>query len=200
MTKPLIHLILERPDGHRSEAVVQGTTVTSDMLDSAEDLFHTLMKGERPVIKNLYDLVAWAFNTTRENAKERITAAAYGMSAQKIAQQNRIPLQGVMSAQKIAQQNRIPMQDALVAELARDVSGHDRRRIADGDRALALLEPKNDVEIRAQLEIIHNGMLALQSLDDLGEEGNRRANDNFRELERRYDALKARLESAKKTR
>ena len=50
------------------------------MIDSAEDLVHTIVTGERPIIKNLYDLVAKAFGTTREEAKERIMAAAYGMS------------------------------------------------------------------------------------------------------------------------
>jgi hypothetical protein len=166
--KPYIHLVLQRPDGHRSETKIEGAPVTSDMLDSAEDLFHTLTTGERPIIKNLYDLVARAFGTTREDAKERITAAAYGMSAQKIEQ-------------------RSP-----------PVTQRDQRRIADGDRALTLPDPQNSDEIREQLAVIHDGMLALQSLDDLGEEGNRRANENFHALKKRYDALQARLEGAKR--
>ena len=29
--------------------------VTSAMIDSAEDLLHTLTTGERPLLKNLYD-------------------------------------------------------------------------------------------------------------------------------------------------
>jgi hypothetical protein len=74
-------------------------------------------------------------------------------------------------------------------------SAIDRRRLADGDRALALPAPKNRAELREQLPIIHDGMLALQSLDDLGEEGNRRAHENFSKLEKRYDYLKARLEA-----
>jgi len=169
--KTRIYLSVERPDGRSSEAEIEGDPVTSDMLDSAEDLLHTLTTGERPVIKNLYDLAARAFGTTREDAKERITAAAYGMSAQKIAQ-------------------RSPS--------TANATPRDRRRIADGDRALALPEPQSIAEIREQLTVIHNGMLALQSLDDLGEEGNRQAHENFRELERRYAALQARLGSAKK--
>jgi hypothetical protein len=160
--KPRIRLVLDRPDGHRSEAEIEGAPVTKDMLDSAEDLLHTLTTGERPIIKNLYDLVARAFNTTREDAKTRISAAAFGMSPSRIEEQSR-------------------------------VSPHDRRRLADGDRALALPTPHSIDEIREQLEIINTGMLALQSLDDLGEEGNRRAAENLRELEKRYDALKARL-------
>jgi hypothetical protein len=160
--KPSIRLFIERPNGHRSEVEIEGAPVTSAMLDSAEDLLHTLTTGERPIITNLYDLVALAFGTTHEEAKTRIAAASYGMSSQKVEQQSHM-------------------------------RPHDRRRIADGDRALALPTPMNNDEIREQLEIIHTGMLALQSLDDLGEEGNRRAGENLRELEKRYDALQARI-------
>lgn len=167
-SRPQIHLVIERADGRRSEAEISGTPVTSDMLDAAEDLLHTLTTGERPVIKNLYDLAARAFGTTREDAKERITAAAYGMTSPKIEQRGRI-------------------------------TAHDRRRLADGDRALALPTPLSVDEIRWQLEVIHTDMLvlALQSLDDLGEEDNRRAHENLAELERRYEALTARLGNTK---
>lgn len=166
-TKTRIQLVFERHDGHRSEAEIAGEKVTSDMRDAAEDLLHTLTTGERPAIGNLYDLVAQAFNTTREDAKTRITAAAFGMSPLKIDGQSRI-------------------------------SVHDRRRIADGDRALALPTPQSADEIREQLEVIHDGMLALQSLDDIGEDDNRRAEDNLRELSKRYDALKARLKDTRR--
>jgi len=88
--KPRIALVLVRTDGHRSDAEIEGAPVTSDMIDSAEDLLHTLTTGERPVIKNLYDLVAKAFGTTREDAKERITAAAYGMSKGTFDERNRL--------------------------------------------------------------------------------------------------------------
>lgn len=163
--KPLthrIHLLFDHPDGRQSKTEVEGAMVTSDMLDSAEDLLHTLTTGERPLLKNLYDVVARAFGTTREDAKERVTAAAYGMSSPKIEERQR-------------------------------VTAVDRRRIADGERALALPEPRSPDEIRAHLEIIDDGLRALQSLDDLGEEDNRRAHENFRELTKRHDALKARL-------
>jgi hypothetical protein len=162
MKIPLIQIVVERSDGRRSEAKIEGDAVTSAMLDSAEDLLHTLTTGERPIIKNLYDLAARAFGTTREDAKERITAATYGMSSLEIARRSR-------------------------------VTDRDRRRIADGDRALALPDPQSDDEIRAQLEILHDGICALQSLDDLGEEGNRRAHENLCELEKRYWERRARL-------
>lgn len=88
--KPHIRLLLQRPGGHRSEAEIEGAPVTIDMIDSAEDLLHTLTTGERPVIKNLYDLVARAFGTTREDAKERITAAAHGMTKEKFDERRRL--------------------------------------------------------------------------------------------------------------
>lgn len=75
---PQIRLVVERPDGRRSSIDVVGDSVTKDMLDSAEDLLHTVTTGERPIIKNLYELVAQAFGTTRDDAKERIIGAAYG--------------------------------------------------------------------------------------------------------------------------
>ena len=78
--KPRIHLVIERADGRRSE-IETGAQVTSDMLDSAEDLLHTLTTGERPIIKNLYDLCAQAFGTTREDAKLRLVASMYGAKA-----------------------------------------------------------------------------------------------------------------------
>jgi hypothetical protein len=77
---PRIHLVVERTDGSRSEleAVAQ---VTEDMLAVAEDLLVTLTTGNRPPLKGFYELCAKAFGTTREDAKERITAACYGMDA-----------------------------------------------------------------------------------------------------------------------
>jgi len=160
--KPRIYLVVDRADGRRSEAEIEGVSITSAMIDAAEDLLTTLTTGDRPVIKNLYDLAARAFGTTREDAKERITAATYGMSSLEIARISR-------------------------------VTDRDRRRIADGDRALALPDPQNDDEIHAQLEVLHDGICALQSLDDLGEEGNRLAHENLCELEKRYWERRARL-------
>ena len=78
-----IHLVVERDDGRRSE-IESGASVTPEMLDAAEDLLETLTTGERPPLKGLYDLCAKAFSTSRDDAKERIVAAAYGMSETKI--------------------------------------------------------------------------------------------------------------------
>jgi len=75
--KPHIHLIVERTDGRRSDIEIGGDPVTSDMLDVAEDLLHTLTTGERPPLKGLYELCAQAFGTTREDAKERLVGAIY---------------------------------------------------------------------------------------------------------------------------
>jgi len=76
--KTHIHLIVERPDGHRSVAEIIATPVTSAMLEAAEDLLHTLTTGERPPPKGLYELCALAFGTTRQDAKKRLLGAAYG--------------------------------------------------------------------------------------------------------------------------
>ena len=76
--KPRIHLVIEREDGRRSE-ITTGAQVTDDMLAVAEDLLHTLTTGDRPPLRGLYELCAKAFGTTREDAKERLFAAAYGM-------------------------------------------------------------------------------------------------------------------------
>ena len=77
--RPRIHLVVERADYRRSDAEIVGDSVTPAMHDAAEDLLHTLTTGERPPPKGLYDLCAMAFGTTREDAKERVLAAAYGM-------------------------------------------------------------------------------------------------------------------------
>ena len=81
--KPRIHLTVQREDGRISE-IESGDPVTPQMLDAAEDLLETLTTGERPPPKGLYDVCAKAFNTSRDDAKERIVAAAYGMSETRI--------------------------------------------------------------------------------------------------------------------
>ena len=78
-----IHLVVERPDGTRTEREVVAQ-VTEDMLAVAEDLLVTLTTGARPPLKGLYDLCARAFSTSRDDAKERILAASYDMSPAKI--------------------------------------------------------------------------------------------------------------------
>ena len=71
---------------------------------------------------------------------------------------------------------------------------HDKRRLADGDRAKGLAKPKTAKEIQQQLEFLSDGIRALPSLDDLGSpEANQRAWDDMLELQRRSDALKAAL-------
>lgn len=180
--KARIRLVVDRPNGLSSDVEIECSRVTPEMLDAAEDLLHTITTGERPVIKNLYDLVAHAFGTTREVAKDRLTAAAYSMSPEKIEQ--RWPREKTAEAFLGLAYGR-PRLTAL-----------DQRRLADGERALALPKPQSLDEIRTQLEVIHDGMLALQSLDDIGEEGNRRAHENFCTLEKRYEVLQARLLAA----
>jgi hypothetical protein len=73
-----VHLSLQRPDGRLSEITTALNGVTQDMLEAAEDLLQTLITGERPPPKGLYDLCASAFGMPRDEAKERLLAAAYG--------------------------------------------------------------------------------------------------------------------------
>lgn len=87
--KPRIHLVVERADGRCSE-IESGNRLTPDMLDAAEDLLHTLTTGERPIIQNFYELCAKAFGTTREDAKKRVLAAAYGMDKKTFDERNRL--------------------------------------------------------------------------------------------------------------
>ncbi len=71
----------------------------------------------------------------------------------------------------------------------------DQRRLRDGARALEVSsrEPETADEIRAQLEMVRDGIAALQSLDDLGEEANVRATRDQQELWKRYHALEQKL-------
>ena len=70
----------------------------------------------------------------------------------------------------------------------------DQRRLNDGIKAMALSEPKTLKEMRVQLLVVFDGMLALQSLDDLGSpEANQKAWDDMIELQRRYDTLIAKI-------
>ena len=75
---PRIYLVVERTDGKRSEHE-SCAQVTPDMLAVAEELLVTLTTGERPPLKGLYEVCALAFGTTREEAKDRLTAAFFGM-------------------------------------------------------------------------------------------------------------------------
>lgn len=75
----------------------------------------------------------------------------------------------------------------------------DQRRLRDGAAALeaSSREGKTADEIRRQIELIHDGIAALQSLDDLGPEANERAYQDERALWKRLKALEARLTQLK---
>lgn len=75
--KTRIRLSLQRPDGQRSE-ITRTFNVAPVMLEAAEDLLQTLTTGERPPPQGLYELCAAAFGMSRDEAKNRLTAAAYG--------------------------------------------------------------------------------------------------------------------------
>lgn len=70
----------------------------------------------------------------------------------------------------------------------------DQRRLRDGAKAQLLDEPKTAKEIRAQLDVLHDGIAALQSLDDLGsEEANDQAWNDMLALQRKAEVLRERL-------
>jgi hypothetical protein len=76
---------------------------------------------------------------------------------------------------------------------------HDKRRLADGAHAAGLAAPKTAKEIQQQLSILEDGILAMQSLDDLGSaEDNQRAWDDMLALQQRYKALKKVLKAMSK--
>lgn len=65
-----------------------------------------------------------------------------------------------------------------------------RRRLRDGWRALARPLPRTQEEARRYLVEVNDGLAALQSLDDLGEERNQQAQQDEDELLRRRNAVK----------
>ena len=62
----------------------------------------------------------------------------------------------------------------LSGVISRPLLPVEERRIADGVEAVKLPEPKTDEERKAQVEKLFDGARALQSLDDLGPEANKR--------------------------
>jgi len=73
-----------------------------------------------------------------------------------------------------------------------------RRRLVDGAKAMVLPEPKSTAEIREQIEIIADGIRALQSLDDLGKETNKQIMDDMAVLQKKYDRLNRQLKGRDK--
>lgn len=76
------------------------------------------------------------------------------------------------------------------------VSKIDQRRLRDGARALALPKPKTIgemiEEMERQLEVMRDGLAALQSLDDLGSsKANEKAWDDLLTLHKRYETIEA---------
>lgn len=81
-------------------------------------------------------------------------------------------------------------------------SARDRRRLNDGDEALGLGTnlPTNLRDLETVRGELHDGIVALQSLDDLGsDEDNQRAWNDMLELQKRYDRVDKRIKELKKT-
>lgn len=87
------------------------------------------------------------------------------------------------------------LQEVLSSGKAPVGSAVDQRRLRDGAYALDVSSrvPTTIIDARSQLEIVHAGLAALQSLDDLGEEANVQAERDQQELWKRYEALKQQL-------
>jgi hypothetical protein len=75
-------------------------------------------------------------------------------------------------------------------------TARDRERLKKGDAALALGDPQSNREVLQQLEVIHAGIAALQSLDDLGSTwANKRAQRNLDTLTEKYARLQRKAAS-----
>jgi hypothetical protein len=76
------------------------------------------------------------------------------------------------------------------------------RRLNDGKVAMGLEAPETSTQLNDLIEYrnqLHDGICALQSLDDLGsEEANERAWNDMLELQKRYDKIEARIEELRK--
>ena len=79
--------------------------------------------------------------------------------------------------------------------MPRAPSAIDRRRLRDGAAALEVSSQAAETidEVRRQLSSVHDGIAALQSLDDLGPEANERASRDEQELWKRMKVLERRL-------
>lgn len=77
----------------------------------------------------------------------------------------------------------------------REPTPRDLERLEMGAEALALPQPGTLDEVHDQLTILHQGIAALQSLDDLGtDRANARAMRDMQTLIKKYDNLKDRLQ------
>lgn len=90
-TIPRIRLQLTRVNGHESDVEIVGDPVTAVMLEAAEGLLHALTTGDPPPLpKGLYDVVATAFEVSRDVAKRRILGALYGKARDAAARLERL--------------------------------------------------------------------------------------------------------------
>jgi len=77
----------------------------------------------------------------------------------------------------------------------------DQRRLRDGARALNLSKPRTRKEMKAALQVLWDGAVALQSVDDLGSpEANQQAWDDMLALQRKAQALERKIKQLKSRR
>lgn len=80
--------------------------------------------------------------------------------------------------------------------MTRRLSALTRRRLHDGERAMAVsTDGETKEELQDKLEVIKDGIRALQSTDDLGEDMNRRVYEQERELWKRYREVEGRIKA-----
>lgn len=83
--------------------------------------------------------------------------------------------------------------DRLAKGLPTEPTARDRERLERGNIALGLGEPESNLEILLQLEILHTGIAALQSTDDLGSSwANERTHRHMMTLVEKYKRLRKR--------
>ena len=116
--KPWIHFRLGRTDGSRVDISIAEDHITPAIVDAAEDLLHTIKTDERVLPKDLYDLVALAFNTTHADVKARLYRAVYDGKPQPVVTQASDDPE--MIAQWIEGYGDEPMDSAIVAQAIRD--------------------------------------------------------------------------------
>ena len=83
--------------------------------------------------------------------------------------------------------------ERIAKGLPTEPTSRDRERLKRGAQALALDEPKTNRQVLEQLDVLHTGIAALQSMDDLGSDAaNRRAMRDIGVLIKKHDRLQKR--------
>jgi chromosome segregation ATPase len=90
---------------------------------------------------------------------------------------------------------RLPQLQAVLTKQSHMSTTIDQRRLHDGTAALAVADeaPRSRAEAQTRLDQLSDAIAALQSLDDLGEDGNRQAAEDLKKLWQRYHFLERKI-------